>query len=564
MLETLSIKNIAIIDSAEIAFSEGLNVLSGETGAGKSIVIEAISLLLGSRAHTELVRAGCEEAVIEGLFNISAIPWMGPRLEKLGFNSTSSELLIKRTVHKAGRHRIYINGELATLAILQELCDGLIDLCSQNEHQSLIKPPKQLELLDRYGSLQEQDRAMGEVFRKVEQLRAELGALRDSENERARRADFLKFQLEELRNAALEPGEDLQLQLEKQLLQSAEARIQAAEGARRLLEAQDAGEEGALSALRASMNRLRTLTQLDDRAISLQEGLERALAETEEVCLALHRYLGAIDLNTERLESVQERLSLLADLKRKYGSSIEEMLATLERLEKEHASIQYSEQHLSELEHRIAEVTKEMTKLAAKLTSARQKFSALLSDSVTHELKDLNMKEARFGVELTQRSEIEEWTAHGADTIQFVVRTNRGEPERPLGKIASGGELSRLMLAIRRVISDKGGIGVYLFDEIDAGIGGQTAFQVGKKLKSVAAFNQVICITHLPQVASFADHHLVVKKAVSGKRTTTEVVQLNKAERKNELARMLGGPELTRRSLENAAELLELAKASAQ
>jgi DNA repair protein RecN (Recombination protein N) len=301
---------------------------------------------------------------------------------------------------------------------------------------------------------------------------------------------------------------------------------------------------------------------MDENALPLQDGMERAIAETEEVSIALNRYLGSIDLNMERLEIVQERLSLLADLRRKYGSNINDMLSTLERLEEEYSTLNHSEERLAELQAEITKVLGEMSTIGKKLSSGRHKSAGNLSESVTAELQDLNMTEARFKVDLHFREDISEWNAHGADTIQFLVQTNRGEPERPLGKIASGGELSRLMLAVRRVISDKGGIGVYLFDEIDSGIGGHTAFQVGKKLGSVARYNQVICITHLPQVASFANHHWVVRKSVSGKRTLTEVVKLSDTERKNELARMLGGPGLTKRSLENAAEMLQSAQES--
>jgi DNA repair protein RecN (Recombination protein N) len=557
MLETLSIKNIAVIDSAEIQFRKGLNVLSGETGAGKSIVLEAISLLLGSRANTELIRSGCDEAVIEGMFDLSEIDWMAPRLEQLGFKPETAELLIKRTVAKSGRHRIHINGEMATLSILQQLCEGLIDLCSQHEHQSLTRSGTQLDLLDRYGSLTEQTRNFAKAFEKVRALKHERDELQNAEAERSRKNDFLKFQIEELRAAALAPGEDESLHAEKQLLQSGEARVQSAEAARQIL---DSDEDGVLNSLRSALQKIRGLSQMDERANAIQEGLERALVEAEEASLAIHRYLGAVDLNPERLEEVQARLSLLADLRRKYGASVNEMLETLERLEGEFASLGQTEERLGELNAEIEKAEDELRKLAKKLSSSRKKVSELLATSVTGELKDLKMGDARFSIELTVKENIEDWNATGADHIQFVVQTNRGEAARPLGKIASGGELSRLMLAIRRVIADKGGIGVYLFDEIDAGIGGQTAFQVGKKLKSVASYNQVICITHLPQVASFAHHHLVVRKAASGKRTVTEVVALKQSERKEELARMLGGPELTKKSLENAAELLELAR----
>jgi DNA repair protein RecN (Recombination protein N) len=557
MLETLRIKNIAVIDSAEIPFKPGLNILSGETGAGKSIVLEAISLLLGSRANAELIRAECDEAVVQGMFNLSELPWMKERLHAMGFESDTQELLIKRTVNRSGKHRIHVNGELATVGILQNLCEGLVDLCGQHEHQSLIRPSTQLELLDRYGNLTSQTQAAGNSFHKMKKLQRERDELQNAEAEREKRSDFLKFQIEELRAAELRRGEDEELQKRKQLLQSAEVRVQTAEAIRQVLESE---EDGALNSLRTAILKARTLSQLDDKSLPIHEALERAAAEAEEAGIQIHRYLGSADVDPEQLQATQERLSLLADLRRKYGNTVDEMIATLDRLELENGSLDQTSAKLDQLTQELEEARSEFKKIGKKLSAARKKASEVFSDSVTHELKDLKMGDARFLIELHAREDIEDWTATGADAIQFVVQTNRGEAARPLGKIASGGELSRLMLAIRRVIADRGGIGVYLFDEIDAGIGGQTAFQVGKKLKSVASYNQVICITHLPQVASFAHHHLVVRKNAKSKRTLTEVVELSKTERKEELARMLGGPELTKKSLENAAELLDLAK----
>lgn len=557
MLETLRIKNIAVIDSAEIPFKPGLNILSGETGAGKSIVLEAISLILGSRASADLIRTECDEAVVEGLFDLSDLPWMKARLAELGFDSDTQELLIKRTVARNGKHRIHVNGELSTLSILQNLCDGLVDLCGQHEHQSLIRPVVQLELLDRYGNLTTQTASVGNAHAKAKALLGEQTALSRESAEREKRADFLKFQIEELENANLSPGEDEELQHRKHLLQSGELRAQTAEGARQILESE---EEGTLNSLRAVLLKLRSLQQLDEKTSPVLESLERALAEAEESSLQLNRYLSSIDVDAEQLLLVQERLSLFADLRRKYGNTVEEMLAALAKLKTEAASLDQSGERLARISQELEAAETELRKLGKKLSTARKKVSEVFADSVTAELKDLKMGEAKFAIELSTHEALEDWSPTGADAIQFVVQTNRGEAARPLGKIASGGELSRLMLAIRRVIADRGGIGVYLFDEIDAGIGGQTAFQVGKKLKSVASYNQVICITHLPQVASFADHHLVVRKATRSKRTVTEVVELSRTERKEELARMLGGPELTKKSLENAAELLELAR----
>jgi DNA repair protein RecN (Recombination protein N) len=557
VLETLTIRNVAVIDSAEIPFSAGLNILSGETGAGKSIVIEAISLLLGSRANAELIRSGCEEAVVQGLFDLGQIPWMRERLSRHGIPVEQSELLVKRVVRRDGKHRIYINGELATLAMLQDICDGLVDLCGQHEHQSLLRPATQLDLLDRYGTLTESVRAVAQAFSSWRGLTRERDTLRSAEAERVKRADFLRFQIQELRDAQLSPGEDEKLQQEKQLLQSTESRLQAANS---IFQALDSEDGGLLDGLRAALQKLRGLAQMDASVRPLQEGLERALAEAEEVSIALGRYVRGNDLDPERLEQVQERLSLIADLRRKYGATVADMLEQLSRLEAEFSQLGQLGSRLEEIEAELEKAEKDLRARARKLSQSRRKISDLLATSVTAELKDLKMGEATFQIELNARDDLATWTASGADEIQYVVQTNRGEPARPLGKIASGGELSRLMLAIRRVIADRGGIGVYLFDEIDAGIGGQTAFQVGKKLKSVAQYNQVICITHLPQVASFADHHLVVQKSTRGDRTLTEVHVLSKDERKEELARMLGGPQLTKKSLENAAELLDMAR----
>jgi DNA repair protein RecN (Recombination protein N) len=556
MLESLRIKNIAVIDEAEIPFKAGLNVLSGETGAGKSIVLEAISLILGSRASTDLIRAECEEASVEALFDISKLDWLRDRMKQTGIVLDSTELLVKRTVNRSGRHRIHINGELATLSMLQSLCDGLVDLCGQNEHQSLVKPHTQLELLDRYGGLTGQRQKFEELHQHYKSIEREADHLRESEKESRQRADFIAFQLQELRDAALTRGEDEALASEKLLLQSAEARLQIAETARSGLE----DEDGALPILRGLVQKLRSGSAMDSALDPVREALERAVAEAEDAAHSLSRYVGQIELDPTRLDYVQERLALLANLRRKYGTSIDEMLETLAGLERDSQLLTSFEDRLTEAQARLELARAEMEELGKRLSKLRIKASELFSKTVTDELVDLRMPGASFSIELTQRERVEEWTFSGADQIQFLVQTNTGEGFKPIGKVASGGELSRLMLAIRRVIADHGGIGVYLFDEIDAGIGGQTAFQVGKKLRSVARYNQVICITHLPQVASFAHHHLSVRKATQGKRTVTEVVELNESERKKELARMLGGPELTKKSLENAAELLQLAQ----
>ena len=556
MLEFIRIKNIATIDSAEIIFKQGLNIISGETGAGKSIILEAISLLLGSRASIDFIRAGTDEAVIEGVFDVTQIPRVRDRLNQAGFHHDDEQLLIKRSVHRTGKHRISVNGELATLSTLQGICEGLIDLCGQHEHQSLLKSQTQMELLDRYGGLVELSQEVSRLWHELRDLSKERDRLLRENSERNQRIDFLNFQIEEIQSADLFIGEDLQLQQKKQLLQSAELRAQTADVILGVIESE---ESGALSLLQTALQKAKHLRSLDDRALKMEESLERALAEVEDVSLQLHRYFTGIELDPEALKITQDRLSLIAELKRKYGSEIEEIIETLGRLEQEFQSLNLLSDRISMIEADIQTAEAKLYERGKKLSVKRRKAALLLSQSVTAELKDLKMGEAVFEAELTFRDAISQWSVMGGDSIQFLVQTNPGERAGTLGKIASGGELSRLMLALRQVIADRGGIGVYLFDEIDSGMGGKTAFEVGKKLKSVAHYNQVICITHLPQVASFADHHLVVRKKTQSKRTLTQIIELESEDRKEEIARMLGGPALTKRSLENASELLELA-----
>ncbi len=558
MLEILKIKNLAIIDEAEIEFKNGLNIISGETGAGKSIVIDAISLILGSRADMNLIRSGCEEATVECVFDIKKSPWMKKRLENLGFAFNSEELLIKRTISSNGKHRIYVNGEFATLTALQHLTEGLVELCGQHEHQSLTKPHRQLEMLDRYGELQKQAAEFEKLFSDTKTVRQQKENLERSEAERSKQIDFIKFQLDELKKADLQSEEDEKLSEEKKLLQSAKNRIEACEGIRTALECD---ESGALQAIRTALNKVKNLTQLDETASEIRNYLNRGLAEIEEASLKVNRYLETAQGDPERLEQIQERLALIVHLKNKYGTTVSEIIETTQKLEMEFETLSHSDEHIKKLTQELIALEKELIALGKKLSTYRKKAGDALAKSVTSELKDLKMQDAKFSVELEAIAEVSQWTTSGSDRIQFMIQTNSGEPAKPLGKIASGGELSRLMLAMRRTLSDRGGIGVYLFDEIDSGIGGQTAFQVGKKLKSVSAHHQVICITHLPQVASFADMHLVVQKTASGKRTVTEIKDLKTIkDRKEELARMLGGPKLSQKSLENAAELLELAR----
>jgi DNA repair protein RecN (Recombination protein N) len=561
MLETLNIRNFVLIDQSEIQFKPGLNIISGETGAGKSIIIDAISLLLGDRAQTDLIRIGTDEASIEGLFDISNLGEIQARLISLGIereNETGAQdLLIRRTVNRTGKHRVFINSTLTNLHTLQLITEGLVDLCSQHEHQTLLKPSSQLRLLDRFAGLDSEAEAFRSFFLEIESLKKQFTELESTALARTRQIDFLKFQVNELREADLSVREDDELHAEKQLLQTAESRMHFSQNALNLLE----NEETSINQqLRILTQKLKQLAQVDEGANTIFESSEKLSLDIAELSDQIQRYSERIDVDPNRLAAVQDRLSVIANLRKKYGITIEEMLVTLSRLENELLLVESGDHRIESLQREIELKTPELHIKAVGLSEARKKFAGDFQKRITTELKSLKMENAELTVEFTPRPVESPMGADGLEAIQFLIRTNAGDDAKPLAKIASGGELSRVMLSVRQVISDRGGIGVYLFDEIDSGMSGQTAFEVGKKLKAVAKQNQVICITHLPQVAAFADHHLTVKKQVAGKKTSTEISDLNKQGRKEELARMLGGSSLTRKSLDNAAELLQMAR----
>lgn len=557
MLEILKIKKFALINEAEIHFKDGLNIISGETGAGKSIILEAINLILGGRAKQDLVQKNEAEAVVEGFFDLSRAPHICNRLERFALPFENDELHIRRIVPLTGKNKIYINGEIVTLNVLQEVCEGLIDLCGQHEHQSLIKSQYQLELIDQYAGLVDKVKQFSEEFEQYKSLEAEKKELSSSSQDQ--RVDFLKFQIEELTSAELIPGEDEKLQEKKRLFQSSKQRFEHAQTAQKLLSIE---EDEALSPsipylFQVCIAKLEALVEQDS---SLKEVLDKChsiRAELEDVEQVMNTYLENIDMDEEEWNIIQDRLAFFATLRRKYGQSVDEMAEKLKLLQSELYEIENKESFLLELDKKINQIMKLLEKKAEILTEKRKNASQVFSKTVTKELKDLNMQGSEFDVEVTVLSEPSSWTVSGAaNEIQFNIRTNKGDKKLPLSKIASGGELSRVMLGIRRVMCNQGGIGVYLFDEIDSGMGGQTAFQVGKKLKSVSLGNQVICITHLPQVAAFSDHHIKVEKTMSKNKTQTFVKLLNQSEKVDELARMLGGPKLTKSSVANAKELI--------
>lgn len=557
MLEILRIKNLAVINEAEISFQKGLNILSGETGAGKSIIIDAISLLLGSRASLDLIRTGCDEALVEGVFQIEDAPWVQKKLIKHGFQSDQStqtkELIIKRSVHRMGKNRITLNGELASLSVLQEVAEGLIDLCGQHEHQSLLKHKTQMDLLDRYGGLTQETSSLSKMLQKNYSLKQKLDQLNKTKEESNQKIDFLKFQINEIKTAHLKPGEEDNLYKEKLLFQSAEARVQLANTIHQILETEE-DEKSVLSNLKTALQKLKNLNSLDTQTQPFFVILQQITIETEELVSSIGQYIQNIELNSEKLQTTQERLSLIADLRKKYGQNTVEILNKLAVIEKELEDINSYEEHLQQLQLQYDKDQVEFQQKRELLFKKRSHFSDTLSKSITDELKDLRMEHSLFHIKVDNSGPM--------DSIDFLIQTHPGEPLRSIQKIASGGELSRIMLAIRKVIANTTESGVFLFDEIDAGIGGHTAFSVGRKLKSVSKYHQIICITHLAQIACFADQHLIVKKTIENQETLTQVSVLSEKARIEEIARMLGGIQLTQTNLDNAKELLHQGEGS--
>ncbi|MHB8416427.1 MAG: DNA repair protein RecN [Myxococcales bacterium] len=548
MLAALRIERFATIDALEVDFGPGLTVLTGETGAGKSILVDALHLALGGRAQAEVVRTGCDEATVEAVFG--AGPGIRARLEELGLPS-GDELLIRRVVHRAGRSRVWVNGALCTVSILEQLARRLCDISSQHEHVSLLDPACHLDLLDAHGGLLEARAGAAAAYQRFAALARERQALSTDDAERARRADYLRFQIQEIDELDPKAGEEDALAGERAVLASA-AKIQAlAESAEALLYS---GEGAAAERTAAATTRVAELAALDPAFAPMHRALASAVAEIEEAARELSGAARHRREDPERLAAVDDRLAALRKLARKHGGDVANVLARRAAMAQELSGVLGHAGRLAELSAEEETARAEATALATALSGLRREAAARLSSAVQRQLGKLGMGKSR----LELRLEAAPLGPRGADEAELYFSANPGEAPRPLARIASGGELSRVMLAFKRAGAATDPVDIYVFDEVDSGIGGPTAQVVGRMLKEVARERQVICITHLPQIAAFADRHLAVRKVVQRGRTLSEVRALDEgAERCQEVARMLGGEELTPIALQHARELLD-------
>ena len=552
MLTDISIKNFAIIDSLHISFGSGLNILTGETGAGKSIIIDAVNLVLGGRASADLIRSGAEEAAVEAMFAIGGEAALLQFLVDRGVE-VEDELLLKRVISRSGKNRIFINGSLATLATLAEIACRLINIYGQHESQTLLKIENHLELLDNYaglGALQAEFAATWRTYRKIaEKLAAlECGA-RDAERQR----DLLTYQLDEIAAAGLVPGEDEELERERNLLVHAERLLQKTSSAYELLYDAEEAVLGTLGMVRAA---LLDAAGVDTSLKPLAENIDAAVLQLEDAALTLRDYAARIESDPLRLQSIEDRLELIRKLKKKYGATIAEILNCRDNMAAELHTLTDLQGARAELE-RQAESMQLLVRQQGEVLSARRRDAASrLQQALEKEVHQLAMKHAVFLISVESLAEPRE---SGFDRVEFLFSPNPGELPKPLAKIASGGELSRIMLAMKQ-LHPESDVPTLIFDEVDTGIGGATSSLVGRKLKAVAARQQVLCITHLPQVAVFADQHYLVSKSFAGGRTATSLQLLSGERRIEEIARMLGGVTMTAKSREHAAEMIESAE----
>ncbi|MDD2732577.1 MAG: DNA repair protein RecN [Desulfuromonadaceae bacterium] len=548
MLTDLTIKNVAIIDSLQISFKQGLTVLTGETGAGKSIIIDAVGLIMGNRASSDLIRSGEEEAIVEALFDISTLPEIKRQLSEAGFDAVD-ELLVKRSLSRNGKNRIFINGSMATLALLVDIAPRLINIYGQHDSQTLLKPENHLRLLDAFSGCGELRQKFTALFSRLAAVQEQLAGLDHAEREAERRLDLLSYQSEEIATAALKPGEEARLEEQHTLLASAG---KLGSGSGEAFDRLYGGDGALLGQLKRISGSITELATIDHALSETAASLEGAYLQLEDAAITLRDYASRIESDPAALQQIDDRLDQIGRLKKKYAPTVEEILAYKAGIDFELEQLHGREQSRHTLEVERDHLTEELKLAGCTLTTARIQAAKKLKHALEGEAHQLAMKGAIIEPTLEALAEPR---ASGFEKVEFLFSPNPGEIPRPLGRIASGGELSRLMLAIKQVLPDSD-VPTLVFDEVDTGIGGATSELVGRKLKNVAARQQVLCITHLPQVAVYADQQLRVEKLISDGRTTTHIRELDQDERTREVARMLAGSTVTDSALKHAAEML--------
>ncbi|WP_410768270.1 DNA repair protein RecN [Fontibacillus sp. BL9] len=569
MLVHLSIRNLAVVEAVDLTFHRGFHVLTGETGAGKSIIIDALGLIAGGRGSADLIRYGCDRAEMEASFDLPETHSVWGGLAGFGIGGDPSEaLIIRREISAQGKSTARINGQLVNLTMLREIGESLINLHGQHEHQTLLRPERHLELLDAYGG-QEIATVKGdyqETYANFIKVNKEWNDLRSTSQQALQMLDLYRFQLEEISAAGLKPGEDELLAEEKVRLSHSEKMMDSISKAYELLY----GSQG-LEAVAKAISRLNEVAAFDSKHVTpLLEQLQSAYYQLEDASFGLRSYRENIEFNPERLDEVEDRLDLITTLRRKYGDSVEGILEYYDKISKETDTLENKDELLEQLHARREQLLSILMDKAVNLSQVRRRKAEELAGLIENELKDLQMGRTSLQVKLSWNEDPHgvDWEGtkirpgkQGIDNAEFLISPNPGEPLRPLSKIASGGELSRIMLALKSIFARHDEVPVLIFDEVDTGVSGRAAQSIAEKLFRLSQTCQVFSITHLPQVACMADQQYLIEKVVSDGRTMTRVEELSEGERVMELARMLGGVEITEKTKHHAQEMLNLAKA---
>lgn len=557
MLTTLVIKDFAIISELELSFEAGMSVLTGETGAGKSIIVNALTVLLGGKASPDLIRSGSEQACVEGLFTVDRThaPTMA-MLASIGIDLDDDEFVVRRTVTRKGRGRIFIGGTLQSLTTLRNLMRTVIDISGQHEHVSLLDDSRHLAILDKFAGLEHDVAEFGTLFSRYSERVVERKKLLESMEERAKRLDFLNYQIDEIEASNVKPGEAENVIHELKRLDNCESLQCAVASAVNVLYDD---ENSIVSALASQIAELHRASKNASELEPIVKSLENAKFTIEDCVHDLNR-VPIEDASPERIAYLQDRLSLIDKLERKYRVKADALKSLENQLREERDALILSDDRIDSLNQDIEQLGNLLREKNAKLSEARKNAAEILSQEATNGLHLLAMEGASFEISCKTHYELAQLRSTGGDEVEFRLRTNAGDETRPLAKIASGGELSRVLLAIKRAIVEKDDVACYVFDEVDTGIGGQTATHVAKMLKEVSRCHQVLCITHLASIASYADAHFKVSKFVVDERTQSRIMRLTESERVEEIARMLGGTSITDKTLAHAAEMIDQAK----
>ena len=563
MLQELTIDNLAIIDHLSLEFDDHMTVLTGETGAGKSIIIDAVSLLAGGRGSQEFIRKGEEKLSLQGQFEIPKLPGYVAQLDELGISHDDGALIISREIHRSGRNTIRVNGTLVNAATLKQLGSGLVDIQGQNEHQLLLRPEAHLGMLDQFANAKVQPllASYQEQYQEYRRLEAAVNQKKANEQQWAQRLDMLRYQVKEIGDADLRADEEDELIAERERLehfQQIATTLQQVVGV-----LNDDEEAPVLDQVVTIMNAAQEIAPFDPEYDDLAQSLSDAYYSLQDVANQAGHQLDSLEFDEERLATINARLATIADLEHKYGESLADVLAYYDQIKEELTDMEAAADSGSDLEERLNAVQADLLNQGNALSQVRQTAARKLAKQVHTQLKELYMDKAVFEVNFAKTKK-PVFSATGIDQVEFYIQTNPGEAMGPLARIASGGELSRVMLALKTIFAQGEGVTSIIFDEVDTGVSGRVAQAIADKIRLIAEGSQVLCITHLPQVAAVAQHHLLIQKRVHDQRTTTSVTPLNTNQRVEELARMLAGDTITKLAREHASELLTMAKQKAQ